>query len=259
MTASRSPLAAADPSRTVAESSDPVGKREKILEAALRVFARRGTHGARVSDIAREAGIAYGLVYHYFRNKEELLATIFQERWGAFLKAVERIGSGPGTVREQLVSIAALVGNAYRQDPDWLKVLVLEIQHSARFAQPDQVRAVGELFAQVTRIFQEGQLRGELRADLDPNVGCTMFIGSLDLAVAGLVLGSGPVAARPERQAARFLEKAEAAVEVLLCGFAPSEPGRSVQADQSQTVQGGGAETAVGSDGEKVETEAKDA
>ena len=69
-------------------------KRARILDAAIRVFARAGYHGARVSDIAREAGIAYGLVYHYFRNKEEILASAFEERWGGFLAIVEAIAAG---------------------------------------------------------------------------------------------------------------------------------------------------------------------
>jgi len=75
---SRAPVTPLPTLDLAAAGAGPRGiKRARILEAATRVFASRGYHGARVSDIAREAGIAYGLVYHYFRNKEEILDTIF--------------------------------------------------------------------------------------------------------------------------------------------------------------------------------------
>jgi len=77
-------------------------KRARILDAAITVFARSGYHGARVSDIAREAGIAYGLVYHYFRNKEEILASAFEERWGDFLAVVDAIAQGGQPARQKL-------------------------------------------------------------------------------------------------------------------------------------------------------------
>ncbi len=65
-----------------------VDKRRVILDAAVRVFARRGFHVCRVSDIADEAGVAYGLVYHYFSSKEEILDTMFLERWEVMLEAI---------------------------------------------------------------------------------------------------------------------------------------------------------------------------
>ena len=65
-----------------------VDKRQVILEAAVRVFARQGFHTCRVSDIADEAGVAYGLVYHYFSSKDEVLDTIFLDRWDVMLAAI---------------------------------------------------------------------------------------------------------------------------------------------------------------------------
>jgi TetR/AcrR family transcriptional regulator, fatty acid metabolism regulator protein len=58
----------------------PVDRRRQILDAAVRVFARQGFHACRVSDIAREAGVAYGLVYHYFDSKDQVLNELFMER-----------------------------------------------------------------------------------------------------------------------------------------------------------------------------------
>jgi AcrR family transcriptional regulator len=165
------------------------GKRKLILDAAIRVFARMGYHGARISDIAREAGIAYGLVYHYFRNKEEILGSIFQERWGTFLGALESIQKQDAGVREKLAVLSALVLGAYRLRPDWVKVLVLEIQRSSRFAEPGQQRAVSQLFQGVEAILREGREKGELRRDVDVEVASMMFVGALEIAVTSLVLG----------------------------------------------------------------------
>jgi TetR/AcrR family fatty acid metabolism transcriptional regulator len=194
-------------------------KRERILDAAIKVFARSGYHGARDSDIAREAGIAYGLVYHYFRNKEEILASAFEERWSGFLAVVDAIAAGPAPAREKLHSVAALILNAYRRRPDWVKVLVLEIQRSSRFAAPEQIRAVGRLFDQVARIVREGQEKGELREDVDPQVACVVLIGALDLVITSLVLGLTRIDGGDAQQAAYCDRAASAVVDVFLRGM----------------------------------------
>ncbi len=194
-------------------------KRERILDAAIKVFARSGYHGARVSDIAREAGIAYGLVYHYFRNKEEILASAFEERWSGFLAVVDAIAAGPKPAREKLQSVAALILSAYRRRPDWVKVLVLEIQRSSRFAAPEQIRAVGRLFEQVARIVREGQEKGELRTDVDPQVACVVLVGALDLVITSLVLGLTRIDGGDAQQAAYYDRAASAVVDVFLRGM----------------------------------------
>jgi len=174
---------------TTPPAAGPRGeKRARILEAATRVFASRGYHGARVSDIAREAGIAYGLVYHYFRNKEEILDTIFAERWGQFLEVVDGIAAGPQPASEKLRQLAALILFAYRRRPDWVKVLVFEIQRTSRFSEPEQIEAVGRLFRGVARIIRMGQESGELRSDLDANLVCLAFIGALETMITSQVM-----------------------------------------------------------------------
>lgn len=198
-------------------------KRALILEAAMRVFARMGYHGARVSDIAREAGIAYGLVYHYFRNKEEILNTIFQERWGVFLEAVEAVATSPSATREKLSSIAGLILGAYRVRPEFVKVFVLELQRSSRFKEPGQIRAVGRLFQTLARILRDGQAKGEIRADLDPEVACYVFIGGLEFVITGLVLGVIQVEGTEgsdEPQAEYCTKVARTVVEIFLDGVA---------------------------------------
>ncbi len=180
--------APADPSQPDRESRNRTDKRALILEAAIKVFARSGYHGSRIADIAAEAGIAYGLVYHYFKNKEEVLSSIFEERWGAFLDTLEHVAGQPGSAEERLGRVATIILGGHHVRPEWVKVLVLEIQRSSRFAQPSQIRAVGRLFQIVARILREGQEAGEVRQDLDPDVACYVFIGALEIVITGVVL-----------------------------------------------------------------------
>ncbi len=202
------------------ESTARRDKRSAILDAAIRVFARTGYHAARVSDIADEAGIAYGLVYHYFKNKEEVLNSIFEERWGDFLDVVSAIAASDEDTREKLFQIASLIVNAYRVRPDWVKVLVLEIQRSSRFAEPGQMHAVGKLFAMIAGILRDGQARGEVRSDLDPKIACYVLIGGLEIVITGLVLGVIEVESA-EEEGDYFDRVARTVVETYFNGICP--------------------------------------
>jgi TetR/AcrR family fatty acid metabolism transcriptional regulator len=195
-------------------------KRALILDAAIKVFARKGYHGCRISDIAREADIAYGLVYHYFTNKEEILRTIFEERWSGFLELVDEIAARDTSVEDKLVSIAALMLNAYRVRPDWVKVLVLELQRTSRFAEPGQIRAVGLLFQSVARILRAGQEAGELRPDLDPDVACYVFIGALEIVITSLVLDLIKIEEKAPSESEYYLKVARTVVDIFLHGLA---------------------------------------
>jgi len=210
--------ATSDRSEAGENGAERVDKRARILEAAILVFARQGYHGARVSDIAREAGIAYGLVYHYFRNKEEILASVFEERWSRFLAVVETIASGPSTSHEKLEAVAAIILNAFRVRPEWVKVLVLEIQRSSRFSDPERIRAVGRLFEQLARIVRAGQEAGELRRDVDPQVACFVFLGALDLVITSLVLGLTKIDGGDAQEIEYHSRAARGVVDVFLRG-----------------------------------------
>ncbi len=84
-----------------APSTTATEKRRVILDAAVRVFARQGFHTSRVSDIADEAGVAYGLVYHYFPSKEAILDTLFLERWDVMLQAIAEADAAHRAPREK--------------------------------------------------------------------------------------------------------------------------------------------------------------
>src|SRR4051812_33746324 len=99
-------------------SQGAVDKRRVILDAAIRVFAREGFHRCRVSDIAKEANVAYGLVYHYFRSKDEVLDTLFTERWSLLLEAIHDADGSDVPARDKLHAVASFIIESYHHDPD---------------------------------------------------------------------------------------------------------------------------------------------
>src|SRR5215213_11724736 len=106
-------------------------KRRLILDAAVVAFAERGFHACRVSDIADEANVAYGLVYHYFRSKDAVLDTLFLERWEILLAFISETGVQPIAPRDKLHAIAAAIIDFYRHDPALMKIIIVEVMRSA--------------------------------------------------------------------------------------------------------------------------------
>jgi TetR/AcrR family fatty acid metabolism transcriptional regulator len=162
-------------------------KRRLILDAAVRVFARKGYHTSRVGDIAEEAGVAHGLLYHYFRSKDELLDTIFRETWSDILEAVRALEATDDTARERLAGIAKILLRAWRRDPDLVRVLVREVTRSSLLQR--RMREIDEAFAGIERIIADGQEKGEFRSDLDTRMASYVFYGALEEILTGWVLG----------------------------------------------------------------------
>lgn len=184
------------PEKTEERARRGVDKRRLILDSAVKVFADKGYDGTRISDIARDAEIAYGLVYHYFKNKEEILDTIFLERWGEFIEEIEAISAARIGIEEKLFRIARVIARAYSTRADWAKVLVFEIQRSQRLADPVRLQSIGCLFQRIAELLRSGQERGELRSDVDPELACYIFVGGLDIVVTSRVLDLLPLAGK---------------------------------------------------------------
>ena len=173
--------------RLTERSTAQEDKRRLILDAAVRVFARKGYHTCRVGDIAEEAGVAHGLLYHYFRSKEELLETIFRETWRDLLDAVRSVEKTDETARERLAGIAKILLRAWRRDPDLVRVLVREVTRSSHLQR--NIAEIDEAFAGLERIIARGQEEGEFKADLDPRMAAYVFYGALEEILTGWVLG----------------------------------------------------------------------
>jgi TetR/AcrR family transcriptional regulator, fatty acid metabolism regulator protein len=162
-------------------------KRRLILDAAVRAFARRGYHTCRVGDIAEEAGVAHGLLYHYFRSKEELLVTIFRDTWRDVLDAVRAVEETDESARERLAGIVKILLRAWRRDPDLVRVLVREVTRSSHLQQ--RIDEIDAAFAGIERIIVRGQEEGEFRADVDPRMASYVFYGAIEEILTGWVLG----------------------------------------------------------------------
>ena len=181
-------------------------KRRILLEAAVRVFAAKGFHGARVGDVAAEAGVAHGLVYHYFSSKDELLETIFRDTWTALLAAMREVEESDDPAREQLRKVGAIVLRTWMRDPDLVRVLVNEVTRGARLER--EIAEIRQAFEAIERIVANGQERGELRRGLDPRLAAFVFYGALEEIMTGWLLG--------ELEA--DVAEAERAVVDIVCG-----------------------------------------
>jgi TetR/AcrR family fatty acid metabolism transcriptional regulator len=167
----------------------------------VRVFAEKGYHGCRVADVARGAGVAYGLVYHYFKNKDELLESVFAEQWAILLAALKAIQEGPGTASDKIAGVIGFVLDVFKTAPTAVRVLILEVARTPRVLRSG---STPETFFTAVRILAEvvteGQRAGELRADLEPVVAATGILGALEMTVTGLVVGLVRPVGPPEEQ-----------------------------------------------------------
>jgi TetR/AcrR family fatty acid metabolism transcriptional regulator len=155
-------------------------KTDLILDAAIKVFADKGYFGARVSDIAQEAGIAYGLVYHYFKNKEDLLISIYRTRWGQFDQAVRRAMAQKDDPREMIRSIISFLFHSYKNNPRMIEVMVLDITKSARFFNEDNIKRFKDVFELISEIVRLGQQRGIFKESLDAKLAAYVLYGSME-------------------------------------------------------------------------------
>jgi len=192
-------------------------KRRRLLEAAVRVFARKGYHAARIGDIAEEAGVAYGLLYHYFSSKEEVLRSVFRDTWRALILTIQNVAEGDDPPAEQLRKVAEILLRSWRREPDLVRVLVLEVTRSSLLAgEMDEVVAS---FAAIQEIIERGQADGSIRADLDPRLASYVFYGAIDELLTGWVLGRLP-------DSDDDLARAEhTVVEIVTGGLAPERAG----------------------------------
>ena len=164
-------------------------KRRIILDAAVRVFARQGFHTARVSDIADEAGVAYGLVYHYFQSKDEVLDTLFAERWELMLAAIDEIDAQPIGPREKLYAIASFIIDSYRHDRDLMKVIIVEVTRAANTFGQKHLAKIREAYDLIAEIVDAGQRDGAFRENITPNFAAMAFYGAIEQVLTGWIFG----------------------------------------------------------------------
>jgi TetR/AcrR family transcriptional regulator, fatty acid metabolism regulator protein len=170
----------------------PADKRRLILDAAIRVFARQGFHATRVSDIADEAGVAYGLVYHYFSSKDEVLNELFIERWSLLLVAIEEADRTDAAPREKLGAVATFIFDSYRHDPELMKVIIVEVTRAANSFGKTHLEQIQRAYESIAKIVADGQASGALRGDVAPMFASMSFYGAIEQLLSGWIFGTIP-------------------------------------------------------------------
>jgi TetR/AcrR family fatty acid metabolism transcriptional regulator len=168
-------------------------KRRVILDAAVRVFARQGFHTCRVADIADEARVAYGLVYHYFSSKEQILDTLFLERWDVMLQAISEADATQRSPREKLYAIAAFIVDSYRHDPELMKVIIVEVTRAANTFGRTHLAKIREAYDQIAAIVERAQADGVFKKDIDPPFAALAFYGLVEQVLTEWIFESEPV------------------------------------------------------------------
>lgn len=179
----------APPSKRAPSSDIAADRRKQILKAAVEVFAERGFHRTRVSDIAKRAGVAYGLIYHYFESKDAVLNAVFETNWAVFLKVLRDLQEDEAlSALDRLRSVADLLLDALQVAPAIMQVIIQEISRSDRFVEAQKLDAFREGFDRLRIIIAEGQARGEIRDDIDPMATAHAFFGALETVCAAVML-----------------------------------------------------------------------
>ena len=171
----------------MASRAPAVDRRRQILDAAIRVFARQGFHSCRVSDIADEADVAYGLVYHYFRSKEEVLNELFVERWSLLLAAIEEVDRGTEPPRKKLDAVAGFIIDSYRHDPELMKVIIVEVTRAANSFGQTHLPEIRRAYQGIEKIVADGQTQGVFRDDVDAQIAAMWFYGAIEQLLSGWV------------------------------------------------------------------------
>jgi TetR/AcrR family transcriptional regulator, fatty acid metabolism regulator protein len=195
-------------------------RRRQILDAAVRVFARQGFHTCRVSDIADEAGVAYGLVYHYFQSKEQVLDTLFLERWDVLLEAIAHVDNRRGAARDKLHAVAGFIVDSYRHDPELMKVIIVEVTRAANSFGARHLPKIREAYDLIADIVRSAQADGSFRTDIAPQFAAMAFYGAIEQVLTGWIFGLLDQADEDFEEAKRFI------VDTICGGLDAAPPDR---------------------------------
>ena len=192
-------------------------KRRAILDAAIAVFARQGFHSARVSDVAAEAGVAYGLVYHYFDSKEQMLNELFSERWKLLLEASQEMQRSDASPRDKLRGVASFIIESYRHEPELMKVIIVEVTRAANSFGRTHLPEIRAAYDVVAGIVSDAQDTGEFRDDVDPDFAAMLFYGAIEQLLSGWIFDLVPATDES-------YEKAKQLVVETICGGLEPRP-----------------------------------
>ena len=186
-------------------------KPQQIIEAAVRVFARRGYYNSRVSDIAREAGIAAGTIYLYFKTKDDILVTLFRDKMAEFVGALRKAIAGEPDAASKVRRLVSLHFSMLEENPDLAEVVQVELRQGQKFFRGASSQEIGAYFALIGSVLEEGVAERRFRSDLPVKVATKMLFGAMDQMATSWVLG---------KRGYQLLDTADAVAEIFLQGVA---------------------------------------
>jgi TetR/AcrR family fatty acid metabolism transcriptional regulator len=189
---------------------DPA-KPQQIIDAAIRVFARTGYYNSRVSDIAREAGIASGTIYLYFKTKDEILVTLFREKMAEWVATVRREIAGEPDAVAKIRRLVALHFTVLERNPDLAEVVQVELRQGQKFFRGASAHEVSAYFDLIGSVLQEGVAAGKFQADLPVKIATKVLFGAMDQVATSWVLG---------KRGYRLSDATDAVASIFLKGVA---------------------------------------
>lgn len=186
-------------------------KPQQIIEAAVRVFARKGYYNSRVSDIAREAGIAAGTIYLYFKTKDDILVTLFRDKMAEFVDSLRKAIAGERDAASKVRTLVRLHFSLLEKDPELAEVLQVELRQGQKFFRAASGQEIGAYFALIGSVLGEGVGEGRFRSSLSVKVATKMLFGAMDQMATSWVLG---------KRGYRLADTADAVAEIFLQGVA---------------------------------------
>ncbi len=188
-------------------------KEEAILQAALKIIKGKGFHRARMSDIALEANISYGLVYHYFKTKDDLFEAILYRWWESLFQLMKDINEAQYDVQMKLRHIIHYFLDAYQSNPALVNIFITEISRSTSNLTVERLEYFKKFMSLTEAIMAEGQRNETLRSDFKARYLTYIFLGALEAFVSTMVLAGQNI--KGDAQKKRI---AESILEVFLNG-----------------------------------------
>ena len=184
---------------------------QQIIEAAVRIFARKGYYNSRVSDIAREAGLAAGTIYLYFKTKDDILVTLFREKMAHFVASLRKaIAVEPDAVAK-IRRLVRLHFEMLEGDPELAEVVQVELRQGQKFFRGASAHEISSYFALIGSVLEEGVAQGQVRPELPIKVATKALFGAMDQMTTSWVLG---------KRAYRLADTAETVADIFLRGVA---------------------------------------
>jgi len=186
-------------------------KPQQIIEAAVRVFARKGYYNSRVSDIAREAGIAAGTIYLYFKTKDDILVTLFRDKMADFVGVLRKAIAGEADAASKIRRLVSLHFRILEESPDLAEVVQVELRQGQKFFRGASSQEIGAYFALIGSVLEEGVAEGRFRSGLPVKVATKILFGAMYQMATSWVLG---------KRGYRLVDTADAVAEIFLQGVA---------------------------------------